>query len=569
MLARLTQFPSKISPHLLPIPDTLQASPELISKDSNNPQQAPTHNTSSLKPKHHSPLPLTSIATPKPDLPQWIQHNTKIVLKLSPSHPFQRGTLYSQNDYYYFQPISTNRKFPISPPQLISLLKQNFILRGHQHHITKPLPSTSSLPKHITTINDTPIPLRTEDTPLSSWSSSKSFTYDQLRQAFGFRNINKILPLLKQTSQHTFTISTQDAEPIIDLGAVATIKTPSRNTTPLSLPHKFGDLFHCDIVYGSETAYEGIRYALIMVDRATRYKMVYPLTNLTDDITSALESFYSTFKTFPKIIRSDYDKKLIGSKIETFISKHNLKCQLQGAPPETQNKNGLAESNWKYLLQMSRAWLATHLLPSKFWWWALKRSIETSNYVPIKIDNNITTPFFLVHHIKPDLRNLLPLFSVAYLTRYRDGNQKRQNMHSQTLRAILVGRDEKANAFKFFHPGTQRTIVSDRFRLDEVLTSGPTFGLNYDGGFYFNKYNDFNDQMRPPRFKPQQKVYITTSSPPVPATILTIPSTDANIYTVQNDTDLSIHQLPAQDMLEYDPTTSLTDDNKPSPNLPK
>ena len=109
-------------------------------------------------------------------------------------------------------------------------------------------------------------------------------------------------------------------------------------------------MFHCDIVYGSETAYEGVRYALLMVDRATRYKLVYPLTNLTDDISNALEKFYSTFKLFPKVIRSDYDKKLIGSKIESFITKHNLQCQLQGAPPETQNKNGLSESNWKYLL---------------------------------------------------------------------------------------------------------------------------------------------------------------------------------------------------------------------------
>lgn len=69
-------------------------------------------------------------------------------------------------------------------------------------------------------------------------------------------------------------------------------------------------------------------------------------------------------------------------------------------------------------------------------------------------------------------------------------------MHSQTIRAILVGRDEKANTFNFFHPGIQRTIVSDRFKIDEVLTSGSTFGLRYDRCFYFNKYDGFNDTMR-------------------------------------------------------------------------
>ena len=217
---------------------------------------------------------------------------------------------------------------------------------------------------------------------------------------------------------------------------------------------------------------------------------------------------------------------------------------------------------------MCRAWLASHLLPSKFWWWALKRSVETSNYIPIRLNNKYTTPFYLVHHQKPDLRNLLPLFSVGYLTRYCDGSTKRQNMHSHTLQAILVGRDEKSNTYKFFHPGTQRTIVSDRFKLDEVLTSGPTFGLQYDGGFYFYKYSDFNDNLRPPRFKPEQTVFVTSFQPPKQGKIITIPTTEANIYTAQHDGDLSLHQYPGQDLLEYDPNTNPQDSNIPSPNLP-
>ena len=578
-IARLLQRPSKLIPHPLPINlshPLPSESPELISTTDphlplDDTSQSPqTH--SKLHPTQKSPPTSFSSQPPPPrhsTLPTWIDHNTKVIVKLPSMPSFQRGTIYHQNEFYYFQPISSNRKYTLSYDDLLTLHQQNLILKGHNHHITKPPPSPKSLPQHIHSVNSTSVPLRTEDEPLSSWPKHRSFTYDQLRTAFGFRNINKILPMLKQTSQPTFSLSSTDTEPIIDLGSVATIKTPSRNTTPLSLPPKFGDLFHCDIVYGSETAYEGIRYALIMVDRATCYKVIYPLTNLTDDISNALERFYSTFRMFPKILRSDYDKKLIGTKIEAFLQKHNLQCQLQGAPPETQNKNGLSESNWKYLLKMSRAWLATHLLPSKFWWWALKRAVETSNYVPIKIDTHITTPFYLVHHVKPDLRNLLPLFSVSYLTRYRDGNKKRQNMHSQTIRAILVGRDEKADAFKFFHPGTQRTIVSDRFKIDEVLTSGPTFGLQYDGGFYFNKYDDFNDTLRPPRFKPDQTVYIVTADPPIPAKILTIPTTDANIYTIQLQSDLSIHQYPGHDLLEYDPTSTIHDDQQPSKSLPK
>lgn len=103
-----------------------------------------------------------------PQLPSWIQHNTKVIIKLSPSLPFQRGLLFFQNDYYYFHPLNSNRKYPLSPNSLLDLLQQNHVLRGHHQHITKPLPSTSSLPMHIISVNDTPVPLRTEDTPLSS-----------------------------------------------------------------------------------------------------------------------------------------------------------------------------------------------------------------------------------------------------------------------------------------------------------------------------------------------------------------------------------------------------------------
>ena len=192
---------------------------------------------------------------------------------------FQRDTIYQQNEFCFFKPLNSNRKYTISIDDLIHLHQNNLILQGYSHLITKPSPSPESLPQHIRSVNDMSVPIRTEDEPLFSWLKHRSFTYDQLKHAFGFRDIQKILPLLKQISQPYFSLSSTDTEPILDLGLVATIKIPSRNTNPLSLPPKLGDIFHCDIVYESETAYEGIRYALIMVDRATRYKkqMILPM----------------------------------------------------------------------------------------------------------------------------------------------------------------------------------------------------------------------------------------------------------------------------------------------------
>ena len=229
---------------------------------------------------------------------------------------------------------------------------------------------------------------------------------------------------------------------------------------------------HMDIICGTVTAIEGYRYALFIVDRATRSRFILPMKVLKNDLLPILQKFCNDIGMKPKRILTDFDHRLMGQKVldmftstdgECIIETVNLPPQIEAAPPNKQNQNGLAESNWKSILYMARAWLTSHLLPSTFLWWALKRATEISNYLPIRINNCLTTPFELTYGEKPDLRNLIPTFSVSYLSRYRDGNISRKNVHSHSIRTILVGRDTTSNAFLFYHPGTKHTLTSDDF----------------------------------------------------------------------------------------------------------
>ena len=218
---------------------------------------------------------------------------------------------------------------------------------------------------------------------------------------------------------------------------------------------------------------------------------------------------------------------------------------------------------------MARSWLTSHLLPSKFWWWSLKRATELSNYLPVKIDNTLTTPHEQVYNIKPDYRNILPQFSIAYLNRIRDGDTDRRSTDSHTIRAVLIGRDPKSAAFQFYHPGTKKTLTSDSFTIDDTLPSGPTFGLTYDGGLYFNRHSDFNDNLRPPTFKPDQLVYMTALNPILPATIVTTPVSNINpIYTVQLP-DKSLHQFTEDMISDTNPSIKIEDNNPPTNLFPK
>ena len=495
--------------------------------------------------------------------------------------PFFKGILIKNTDDLFLFHVGRSRKHDVNHPlphkKLLKLYNQGFILRGHGH-LVRSLDTFSSSSKNLLN-SDPPFrpPMPTEHKPLSGWSSDVSYTIDQLKKGFGFRNIENILPQIKETTQSNFSLTTKDKEKILDLGETATISKTKRNTNPLPLPQSFGDVMHMDIIYGTVTAIEGYRYALFIVDRATRARFILPMKILKTDLLPTLQKFCNDIGMQPKRILTDFDHKLMGQKVIDMFTPTDGPCiietappppKIEAAPPYKQHQNGLAESNWKSILYMARSWLASHLLPSSFWWWALKRATEVSNYLPIRINNRFTTPFELTYGEKPDLRNLLQIFSVAYLTRYKDGNITRKNVHSHSIRAILVGRDTTSNAYLFYHPGTKRTLTSDDFTLDESLPSGPAFRLDYDGGLYFNRYTDFNDKLRPPPFLPQQQIFINSTSPPTKGEVITVPSSPIDrIYTIKHEDD-SMHQYMEYEISATDPTLQIESNNPPTTFFP-
>ena len=142
---------------------------------------------------------------------------------------------------------------------------------------------------------------------------------------------------------------------------------------------------------------------------------------------------------------------------------------------------------------MARGWLNSALLPSQFWFYAIKRAVEVSNYLPIKSSGIITTPFELVHHVKPDIRTLIPMFSIAYIDKPLDNTSSRQSFHSQSLRVIVIGRSTTSNCVEFYDPPSKQVLKSADYRIDPTLAAGPIFNMNYDGGLFFNTYHNEAD----------------------------------------------------------------------------
>jgi len=85
-----------------------------------------------------------------------------------------------------------------------------------------------------------------------------------------------------------------------------------------------------------------------------------------------------------------------------------------------------------------------------------------SNYLQVKIDNELSTPHQLAYEVKAAMRNLFPMFAVSYID-YK--NQKL--VANQTTKAIAIGRSSTSNILEFYHPSTKSIIAFAVYIFDE------------------------------------------------------------------------------------------------------
>ena len=198
--------------------------------------------------------------------------------------------------------------------------------------------------------------------------------------------------------------------------------------------------------------------------------------------------------------------KTFSTAVQQWLTENH--SRINSAPEEKQRQNGLAEATWRTILRMARGWIASSLLPPTYWWFAFKRAVEVSNYITLKLNNTFTTPHELVFGQKPNLQNLLPMFSVAYVRRRKsEDDTKLQNVESHSIAVILVGRSTVANSPIFFHPHTAKIITTDDYFLDETIPAGPAFDIACNTGVHFNSYAKQNVHLRSPPLSNQPRKY--------------------------------------------------------------
>jgi hypothetical protein len=391
-----------------------------------------------------------------------------------------------------------------------------------------------------------------------------TMTKEVLNQSIGFRKVDDFIKHINTVSTTKLKIQ-KDKSPRIDSGETASMKSSRRNTTPLKIPENIGDVWHIDIGFGPCASIGGYKYTLMAVDRRSRYKLIYGLKNLKTSLLKAMQCFLRDCGPTPKLLRTDFDYKIMGGKVGDLLREN--KITIQSSPPYRQHQNGLVERHWQEIVAMARNWLTSSLLPTRFWFHAIKRAAEISNILPTHHLPTVTTPFQLMHNSKVDYRQLFPMFSVAYIKHSREHGNESNKWKSKSLKCIAVGQCSQSDGLVFYHPPSKQLLTcGEGYKFDTFSPSGPQFALHFDGNFSMSTQSVLEGIHRPPTHEEGATVYLKSNNAYIPSIILSVPLNEDNEhYVIQEKESGDIHEVPISEVVDHDPTDDPTTHNTTAP----
>ena len=123
----------------------------------------------------------------------------------------------------------------------------------------------------------TPPSIRPYDTPNGS-DRQATYTAEELHKILGFRKLKNFKHMTEFSDGATFL---DNGEFPVHLGQFATINKAPRGKAIEKEAHSYLERVHLDIAFGDCLSLKDFLYALVFVDRATRYNWVFGLKNLS------------------------------------------------------------------------------------------------------------------------------------------------------------------------------------------------------------------------------------------------------------------------------------------------
>jgi hypothetical protein len=310
------------------------------------------------------------------------------------------------------------------------------------------------------------------------------WTSEEIHRAMGCRKFKNYRTLL-QVSRDGQWVDGREFPPA--LGSFATIPK-AKCSGPLDWTnYKYLDAVHMDIAFGDCLLVGGYKYALILVDRATRYNWTFGLESLClDNILGATRLFHASVGGLARCFYCDCDAKLFGTAISEYLIDNESK--VVATPAKRQSSNGLVEAHWKIMVHMARAYLTEEQMPRTYWFFAVTHVACMMNAIPGNYGNKgLALPFLLVHSVGHDQRTWVPLFSLCFFHHIKDGDDTRTKHMAHTMDGVIVGRSPTSNTLMVYNPRNKQYYKPDTYCIDSYrlpCSMYPT--LKYDGGLFVN-----------------------------------------------------------------------------------
>ncbi len=239
-------------------------------------------------------------------------------------------------------------------------------------------------------------------------------------------------------------------------------RTPSTASTRLQP----GQLVCIDVLTSPTLSIGGSKYALVIVDAATRYLWVYFMKNKTESATKISEwlewmkSHGIDAKAYTTI-RTDGGGEFISADWSRCLASCGVLHEL--SPPYYHVH--MVERALQTIQTMARSMLVQQKLSSGFWAEAVATAVHTLNRTPCKATGK-RTRYELFHSVKPSVQHFRTFGCIVYAKVY---DALRKKWDEKAFMGRFVGYDESSpKSWRVWNPSTKAVINTANVIFDEV-----------------------------------------------------------------------------------------------------
>jgi hypothetical protein len=226
---------------------------------------------------------------------------------------------------------------------------------------------------------------------------------------------------------------------------------------------------HWDLVTATTRSLEGYHYALLLVDKATRFRWVYGMKT-KDETFKVIRKWWADIAR----IRARHPiRSLMRDNANENHSTDLLKfCEERGiaerySTPYEQWQDGAAEVSIRVLGRLTRAELAGTGLPVEAWFSGLVTANDSANATWMEATKS--TPYFDLMGKKKDVTKYRRFGCEAVMYLEPERRDKRGKFQPRAITGVYLGMatDRNTSAHKFWDPKENKIYITNQLKFNE------------------------------------------------------------------------------------------------------